>query len=44
MSDFTAIESAVALVQAGTVTKVEGDGWKVYAVGAVIRIDLTPRP
>jgi hypothetical protein len=41
MTDFSAIKAAIELVRNGAVTKVEGNGWKVYAVGAIIRVDIS---
>lgn len=38
--DWSAIEKAVELVRSGGVKRVDGEGWSVYAVGAVVRIDL----
>jgi hypothetical protein len=34
------VEVAVRLVQNGTAERIDGDGWKVYRAGAIIRIDL----
>lgn len=38
--DWDAVEKAYQLVDYQSVTRVDGDGWKVYRVGNVIRIDI----
>ena len=38
--DWDAISKAHELVAAGVVNRVDGNGWKLYRVGQVIRIDL----
>jgi len=35
-----AIEKAYHFVLAGSAARVDGDGWKVYRAGTIIRIDL----
>lgn len=39
-TQWKAIAAAVELVLAGGAERVDGEGWKVYRVGAIIRIDL----
>lgn len=39
--DWDAIAKACALVAGGGVKRVDGDGWKVYQTGSVIRVDIT---
>lgn len=39
--DWEKLRAAVELVQAGVADRVDGDGWKVYRVVQIIRIDLS---
>lgn len=34
------LKSAIETVMAGNATKIEGEGWAVYRVGTVIRVDI----
>jgi hypothetical protein len=38
--DWKRLIAAVELVAAGGAQRVDGDGWKVYRVGMLVRIDL----
>lgn len=39
--NWDAIKDAVRLIKDGTVKRIDGDGWTVYAVGSnIIRVDL----
>jgi hypothetical protein len=39
--DWDAIEDAVNVVAAGKAKRIDGEGWKVYAAGTIVRIDLS---
>lgn len=39
--DWNAIASAYELVAKGSATRIDGDGWKVYRAGTIVRIDLS---
>lgn len=39
--DWNTIQTAVELVREGSVDRLDGQGWKVYRAGAIIRIDLS---
>jgi hypothetical protein len=38
--DWKNIRQAVALVMAGASKRVDGDRWKVYRAGTIVRVDL----
>jgi hypothetical protein len=38
--DWDAIEDACETVAQGRVKRIDGDGWKVYAAGTVVRVDI----
>jgi hypothetical protein len=38
--DWEAIEDAVETVATGRAKRIDGEGWKVYMVVAVVRIDI----
>lgn len=39
--DWEAIEDATVNVANGRAKRIDGDGWKVYAAGTMIRIDIS---
>lgn len=39
--DWEAIEDAVNVVSTGRAKRIDGEGWKVYVIGTVIRIDIS---
>jgi len=39
--DWEKVQQAVQIVENGVADRVDGDGWKVYRVVAIIRIDLS---
>lgn len=42
--DWDAIQDAVqSLVNGTAVNRIDGEGWKVYRAGAVIRVDINPK-
>lgn len=40
--DWAAIKAAYELVAGGAAGRIDGDGWKVYRVGTIIRLDIKP--
>lgn len=38
-----AVRKAVTAVEEGVANRLDGDGFKVYKVGAIIRVDLQPK-
>lgn len=41
MEDWYTISDAFNMVREGTVNRIDGDSWKVYVAGSIIRIDIT---
>jgi hypothetical protein len=39
--DWNAIEDAVNIVTAGRAKRIDGEGWKVYQMGTIVRIDIS---
>lgn len=42
--DWEKLIAAVELVAGRAAARVDGEGWKVYRVGAIVRIDLAQIP
>lgn len=40
MTTWDHISVAVRMIQEGHVDRIDGDGWKVYRAGTIVRIDL----
>lgn len=39
--DWQAIAAAYDLVASGTASRIDGQGWKVYRAGTIVRIDVS---
>lgn len=38
--DWEEIKTAASMIKSTSVNRIDGDGWKVYRVGKIVRIDI----